>query len=37
MEELGYVPNALARGLITKETHVLGLVVSDITNPFLQQ
>lgn len=34
MEELGYVPNALARGLITKETHVLGLVVSDITNPF---
>lgn len=34
MEELGYVPNALAHGLITKKTHVLGLIVSDITNPF---
>lgn len=34
MKELGYVPNALAHGLITKRTHVLGLVVSDITNPF---
>lgn len=34
MEELGYVPNALAHGLITKRTHVLGLIVSDITNPF---
>ncbi len=34
MEDLGYVPNALAHGLITKRTHVLGLIVSDITNPF---
>ncbi|MBC7320565.1 LacI family DNA-binding transcriptional regulator [bacterium] len=34
MKELGYVPNALAHGLITKRTHVLGLIVSDITNPF---
>jgi LacI family transcriptional regulator len=34
MEELGYVPNALAHGLITKRTHILGLIVSDITNPF---
>lgn len=34
MKELGYVPNALAHGLITKKTHVLGLIVSDITNPF---
>ncbi|HON72849.1 MAG TPA: LacI family DNA-binding transcriptional regulator, partial [bacterium] len=34
MEELGYIPNALAHGLITKKTHVLGLIVSDITNPF---
>jgi len=34
MKELGYVPNALAHGLITKKTHTLGLIVSDITNPF---
>ncbi|MGC8971698.1 MAG: LacI family DNA-binding transcriptional regulator [bacterium] len=34
MKELGYVPNALAHGLITKKTHVLGLIISDITNPF---
>ena len=34
MKELEYVPNALAHGLITKKTHTLGLIVSDITNPF---
>jgi LacI family transcriptional regulator len=34
MKELGYVPNALAHGLITKKTQGLGLIVSDITNPF---
>jgi len=32
--ELGYVPNTLARGLRSKRTHTLALVVSDITNPF---
>jgi DNA-binding LacI/PurR family transcriptional regulator len=33
-KELGYQPNPLARGLITKSTSIVGLVVSDITNPF---
>ncbi len=33
-KELGYQPNPLARGLITKSTRIVGLVVSDITNPF---
>ncbi len=32
--ELGYSPNRLARGLRSKQTQTLGLVLSDITNPF---
>ena len=32
--EVGYQPNPLARGLITKSSRIVGLVVSDITNPF---
>ena len=34
MEQLGYTPNAAARTLITGRSHLLGLVVSNITNPF---
>ncbi len=34
VEELGYVPNRLARGLRSKRTQTLGLVLTDITNPF---
>lgn len=32
--QLGYVPNALARSLRFKRTKTLGLILSDITNPF---
>ena len=32
--ELGYVPNRLARGLRSKRTDTLALVLTDITNPF---
>lgn len=32
IEKTGYRPNVLARGLITKQTHTIGLVVSDIAN-----
>ena len=32
--ELGYVPNVLARGLRSKRTNTLALVMTDITNPF---
>lgn len=34
IRELGYRPNAVARSMVTKSTHTLGLVVTDITNPF---
>ena len=34
---LNYRPNALARGLMTKKTKALGVVVSDITNPYIPE
>lgn len=34
IEEMGYYPNAEARSLVTKKTTRIGLVVSDILNPF---
>jgi LacI family transcriptional regulator len=33
-KQLGYRPNAVARSLRRQETQTVGLVVSDITNPF---
>lgn len=35
--EMGYQPNAIARGLVNKETKTIGLVIPDITNPFFPQ
>jgi LacI family transcriptional regulator len=35
--ELGYRPNLLARGLITRTTHTIGLVVPDISQPFFPE
>lgn len=34
IKELGYVPNTLARGLRSKRTNTLALLMTDITNPF---
>src|SRR5438132_7499848 len=34
MRELDYTPNAAARMLTLKRSHTLGLIVSDIRNPF---
>jgi LacI family transcriptional regulator len=34
MEELEYIPNENARGLVNKKTKLLSLLISDITNPF---
>lgn len=33
-EELGYRPNAVARSLVQQRTNVIGVVVSDLHNPF---
>lgn len=34
IEELGYQPNAIAQSLRKRITYVVGIIVSDITNPF---
>jgi LacI family transcriptional regulator len=34
VKELGYVPNRLARGLTRRKTGTLGLIVTDVANPF---
>jgi len=36
-KELGYLPNTVARSLRTRSTKTLGLLVSDISNPFFGQ
>ena len=33
-EEMEYSPNALARGLVQKQTGTIGLILPDIANPF---
>jgi LacI family transcriptional regulator, galactose operon repressor len=37
IQELGYHPNFVARSMVTKDTRTLGLIVTDITNPFFAQ
>lgn len=34
IKRLNYTPNAIARGLVTSKTGLIGVVVSDIMNPF---
>ena len=34
INKLGYTPNAIARGLKTKKTHTIGMLIPDISNPF---
>ena len=36
-EEMGYRPNALARGLVNNRTYTLGLIIPDIINPFFPE
>jgi LacI family transcriptional regulator len=36
-KQMGYRPNLLARGLRTRKTHTVALLVSDIANPFFGQ
>ena len=35
--EMGYQPNAIAQGLVKKETKTIGLIIPDITNPFFPE
>jgi DNA-binding LacI/PurR family transcriptional regulator len=37
IEELGYTPNPQARALVSGRSRVLGLLVSEITNPFFPE
>ncbi len=36
-EKVGYEPNIMARGLKTKQTHSLGLIITNITNPYFAE
>lgn len=37
MDDLGYQPNRIARSLRKKQTNSIGLIISDITNPFFSE
>lgn len=37
MDQLGYYPNSQARALVSGKSRILGLVVSEITNPFFPE
>jgi LacI family transcriptional regulator, galactose operon repressor len=37
VRRLNYQPNGIARGLVTRQTCTIGLVVPDITNPFFTE
>ncbi len=37
VEEVGYVPNTQARALVSGRSRLLGLIVSEITNPFFPE
>jgi LacI family transcriptional regulator len=34
IQELNYQPNAIARSLVKRKTHTIGIIISDILNPF---
>ncbi|MDY6876189.1 MAG: LacI family DNA-binding transcriptional regulator [Chloroflexota bacterium] len=36
-QEMGYIPNAIARSLVTQHTHTVGVVVTTITDPFVAE
>jgi len=37
IEALDYVPNRIARGLMSQKTATIGLIVPDVVNPFFSQ
>ncbi|MDR3587076.1 MAG: LacI family DNA-binding transcriptional regulator [Desulfosporosinus sp.] len=34
IEQLSYIPNALARSMVRKQTNTIGVIIPDINNPF---
>lgn len=34
IEELNYIPNAVARSMVKKTTHTIGILIPDVNNPF---
>ena len=34
IQEMDYIPNAIARSLVSQSSKTIGLIVSDVTNPF---
>ena len=34
VKELGYVPSALAQALVSRDTHIIGVIVGDATDPY---
>lgn len=37
INETGYIPNNIARSLVTNKTYTIGLIMPDITNPFYSE
>jgi len=37
VEKLGYQPNFVARGLATKKSHLIGVIIREISNPFFAE
>lgn len=37
IDELGFRPNLIARSMITRQSHTVGLVIPDIRNPFFSE
>jgi LacI family transcriptional regulator len=37
VDEVGYLPNTQARALVSGRSRILGLIVSEITNPFFPE
>ena len=37
IDELGYKPNEVARSLVTKKSNLIGVIVNDIGNPYVDQ
>ena len=37
VDELGYLPNTQARALVSGRSRILGMIVSEITNPFFPE